>query len=282
MHKLICAALLAFAPLSAAADHVLSIGGSVTEIVYALDQQDRLVGRDTTSTFPDAVTDLPDVGYMRALSPEGMLSVGPDLILMEQGAGPSETIRTLSDAGVRMVTIPDGFSPDGVLAKVSAVADALDQKPAGDRLNARLQADFDAVLARVYGAHGPKPRVLFILGNQGGRLMGAGDENAAAAMIDLAGGVNAIQGFKGYKALTDEAIATANPDVILVMSRGDDGESEGVTDDDDYLTHPALAQTPAGLSRRVVRMPGMFLLGFGPRTPQAIGALHDALYPPQS
>jgi iron complex transport system substrate-binding protein len=107
-------------------------------------------------------------------------------------------------------------------------------------------------------------------------LTGAGQGNAADAMITLAGGVNAVGGFEGYKALGDEAIAASAPDILLVMSRGDDGASEGVQDDDDYLTHPAIAQTPAGQAGRIIRMPGMFLLGFGPRTPEAIAELHAA------
>ena len=279
MRALICATALALLPVAAlAADRVLSIGGSITETVYALKAGDRLIGRDTTSTFPEAAQALPDVGYMRALSPEGVLSVNPDLVLIEAGAGPAETLQTLAGAGVAMVTVPDGFTPEGVLAKVDAVAAALDAGAEGDALKARLRADFDAVLARVAAAPGPRPRVLFILGNQGGRLMGAGQDNAADAMIALAGGVNAMQGFSGYKALTDEAIATAAPDIILAMAQGEGGPS-AIQGNDDLLTHPALAQTPAGQAGRVVRMPGMFLLGFGPRTPEALTARHDALYP---
>ncbi|MDP3340404.1 hemin ABC transporter substrate-binding protein [Frigidibacter sp.] len=269
-------AALALLPLGAAAqERVLAIGGSVTEIVYRLGEQNRLVGRDSTSTWPAEVEALPDVGYMRQLSPEGVLSVSPELILMESGAGPAETLDTLAGAGVLTVTVPDEFSPDGVLAKVRSVADALDVPEKGEALAADLEAQMQTALAKVAAEDGPPPRVLFILGNSGGRLMGAGTDTAAAAMIALAGGTSAIDSFEGYKALTDEAIAVAAPDVILAMERGE-GASHG---SDEYLTHPALAQTPAALDGRVVRMPGTFLLGFGPRTPEAIAALHAALYP---
>lgn len=268
----LCLSLCAGAA-QADAERVLSIGGSVTEIVYALGQGDRLVGRDTTSTFPEAAQALPDVGYMRALSPEGVLSVGPDLILTEAGAGPAETLATLRATGLPITEINEVFTPDGVLTRVREVAAALQVPEAGERLAARLDAEMQAALAEIPGA-GPRPRVLFILANTGGRLMGAGSDNAADAMIALAGGQNALTGFSGYKALTDEAIAGAAPNVIVVMDR-----AAPQTDDTPYLTHPALAQTPAGRAKRVVHMPGMFLLGFGPRTPEAIRALHAALYP---
>ncbi len=266
--------VLALLPqMAQAQERVLSIGGAVTEVIYRLGAQDRLVGRDMTSTYPEAATALPDVGYMRQLSPEGVLSVSPDLILMEGGAGPAETLATLAQTGVNIVTVPDGKTPEAVVQKVEIVAQALGAD--GAALAQELRAGFGAAQAEVARATGPKPRVLFILGNSGGRLTGAGAETAAQAMMALAGGVNALEGFSGYKALSDEALAAAAPEVILVMSRG---ASEGVGSDADYLAHPALAQTPAGQAGRVVRMEGSFLLGFGPRMPEAIVALHRALY----
>lgn len=278
MIRLALALALAVLPAAAARaqERVLSIGGSVTEVIYALGEEGRLVGRDTTSGFPPEAGALPDVGYMRQLSPEGVLSVAPDLIILSGGAGPAETLATLEAAGVRMLTVPEDFTTDGVIARIEAVAVALGVPEKGADLAARTQAGLDAARAQVAQYDGERPRVLFLLSNAGGRLTGAGQGNAADAMITLAGGVNAVGGFEGYKALGDEAIAASAPDILLVMSRGDDGASEGVQDDDDYLTHPAIAQTPAGQAGRIIRMPGMFLLGFGPRTPEAIAELHAA------
>lgn len=280
MNRLCLALVAALFPLAGQAqERVLAIGGSVTEVVYALGQEGRLVGRDTTSTFPPQAEALPDVGYMRALSPEGVLSVAPDLILMEAGSGPAETLATLAGAGVKTVTLPDGFSAESVSEKIRVVAAALGVPQKGDELVAGLEARMRAARDKVAAQTAPPPRVLFILGNSGGRLTGAGTGTAAQAMIELAGGVNALGDFAGYKALTDEAIAAAAPDVILAMERGDGGASEGVKSDDDYLSHPALRHTPAAQAGRVLRLPGMFLLGFGPRTPEAIEALHAGLFP---
>ncbi|SDE64519.1 ABC transporter substrate-binding protein [Rhodobacter capsulatus] len=278
MRALVCAAVLALVPgLLAAQDRVLSIGGGVTEVVAALGEAGRLVGRDTTSTYPATVTALPDVGYMRALSPEGVLSVAPDLILLTEGAGPPETLETLRETGVKLVPVPEGHTPEAVLDKVRTVAAALGVADKGEALAARLEAEMTAALAQVAQDSGPKPRVLFILSNAGGRLTGAGAGTSAAAMIALAGGQNVLTGFDGYKALGDEAIATAAPEVILMMARtGEDAGGHGAAD---LASHPALAATPAAKAGRVVRMDGMLLLGFGPRTPEAISALHAALAP---
>ncbi len=254
---------------------VVSIGGSVTEIVHALGQGDRLVARDTTSSFPDAVTDLPDVGYMRALSPEGVLSVDPDLIIAEDGAGPPETIAILTAAALPFVSVPDGYTRDAVRAKIIAVADALGVPDKG----AALAAETDAALSRATAASRTDTprRVLFVLSMQGGRILASGRDTAADGIIALAGGVNAVTEFSGYKPLTDEAVAAAAPDVILMMDR----RGDHAIADADLLAHPAIATTPVAQAGAgaIVRMDGLLLLGFGPRTPGAVAHLHAALYP---
>ena len=252
---------------------VLSIGGSVTEIVYALGEQDRLVARDTTSQFPADVTDLPDVGYMRALSAEGVLSVNPSLILAEVGSGPPETMDILSAASIDMVMVPDGYDADAVPEKVRVVADALGVTEKGEALIARYNADMAEALGALEGRLVEKPAVMFILSMRGGRVLVSGSNTAADGIITLSGAANAVADFEGYKPLTDEAIAAAAPDVILMMDRGGDQFAADL----ELFSHPALSVTPAALNRRVVRINGLLLLGFGPRTPDAVKALSSAL-----
>lgn len=254
-------------------DRVLSIGGSVTEIVYALGQEHRLVARDTTSIFPESANDLPDVGYIRALSAEGVLSVAPELIISEEGAGPPETIEALEAAAIPFITIPDVYSADGVIAKVRAVGRALDAEDAAKTLADQIQANFQQAESRLAAVNAPK-KVLFILSTQGGRIMASGTGTAANGIIEMAGGTNAITAFSGYKPLTDEAIAIAGPDVILMMDRSGDHNVQ----DDVLFAMPALVPTPAARDRAIVRMNGLYLLGFGPRTAQAALDLNAALY----
>ena len=248
---------------------VLSIGGAVTEIVYALEMEHLLIGPDPPSNFPPEVTELPDVGYMRALSPEGVLAIAPDLIIAVEGAGPPETIDVLNDAGIAFVTIPEGFDGTALRTKVEAVAQALGVSDRGailaDQIDEELQAASDSI--------GPDaPRVLFILSMQNGRVMASGSGTAADAIITMAGGQNAFTAFEGYLPVTDEAVLAAAPDVILMMDRSGDHAME----DADLFAHPALSTTPAAQQGQVIRMDGLFLLGFGPRTPQAVTDLARA------
>lgn len=258
------------------AQRVLALGGSVTEIVAALGAEDRLVGRDTTSTFPPSVMSLPDVGYFRALSPEGVLALNPDLILSEAGAGPQEALDVLQAAGIPFTMASPDTSPEGLIAKIETVAHALDLPDEGKALAARVAQGLAEARSKAATVQSPR-RVLFILSLQGGRVMAGGEGSSAESIITLAGGINAGTGFEGYKQITDEAVLTAAPDVILMMDREGDLEIANT----DVLAHPALSQTPAARSGAIIRMDGLLLLGFGPRTPQAAADLHALLYPGQ-
>ncbi|MEM6634324.1 MAG: ABC transporter substrate-binding protein [Pseudomonadota bacterium] len=256
---------------ASAQDRILSLGGSVTEIVFALGEGDRLIARDTTSSFPPQVEELPDVGYLRALSPEGVLSVEPDLVIAEDGAGPPEAIAVLEAASVPFITVPDGYDRAAVRAKILAVADALEVPEKGAELADKVD---DALIAAMNAAAGAEEkRVMFVLSMQGGRILASGTGTAADGIIRLAGAENAVTAYEGYKPLTDEAAITARPDVILMMDRG----GRHATDDTNLFSHPGLAVTPAARNKAVVRIDGLLLLGFGPRTPEAVQRLSDAL-----
>ena len=270
--------LLALMPLAAAAqERVVALGGSVTEIVHALGEEGRLVGRDTTSTFPPAAQALPDLGYMRALSAEGVLSVNPDLILAEEGAGPPVALDLLRHGGIPFVTVPDAHDAEGVARRIEVVGEALGVKDKAAALADKVRADIDMVAAsRPEEAR----RVLFLLSVTGGKLMAGGTGTAADSIIRLAGGTNAADGFSGYKTLTDEALGASAPDVILLMDRGaSDPEAETDAALDRLRALPAVAATPAVQNGKVISMDGLYLLGFGPRTADAAGDLARFLTP---
>lgn len=254
---------------------VASVGGSITEIVYALGEEAKLVARDSTSVYPEAALKLPDVGYMRALSPEGVLSVSPTGILALEGSGPKEAVDVLKKASIPFVSIPEAFTHQGIVDKVRVVGKALGAEAKAEELATQVDQQLSEAEALTAGIpQAERKRVLFILSLQGGKLLASGSGTAAAGIIDLAGAVNAVEGFSGYKQLTDEAAITAKPDVILMMDR----EGELAIDDSELYGHPAIASTPAGQARRVIRMDGAYLLGFGPRTASAVKDLAASLY----
>lgn len=268
-------ALLALpAAAFAEANRVVALGGVVTEILYDLHLENRIVAVDTTSLFPpEALKEKPDVGYVRALSAEGVLSAKPDLVLAIEGAGPADALTLIRQTGVKLVTVPDEPSPEGITKKIETIGALFGVQPDAARLSGSVRDGFAALEAR-RAKLGKPVRVLFVLSLQNGRSMVGGRETAADGIIRLAGGVNAAADVSGYKPMTDEAIAAAAPDVILTMRNGGHGIPA-----DTLFALPAYAGTPAAHAKALVAMDGLLLLGFGPRTPQAASELMHALYP---
>jgi iron complex transport system substrate-binding protein len=253
---------------------IVSIGGAITEILYALGFEDRLAGVDSTSLYPAAaLRDKPNVGYMRQLSPEGVLGLNPSLVLAVQGSGPKETMDVLEAAKVPLVLVPETFSEQGLLDKIKLVGHAMGADRRAECLSAAVTDDLSHL--RQLRATVTKPvRVMFVMSLLNGRAMAAGQNTAANEIIALAGGVNAIEDYDGYKIISDEAIVAAKPDVVLSIQRGKDSlDAETV-----YL-HPAFAMTPVAANRAFIAMEGLYLLGFGPRTAAAARDLSIKLYP---
>ena len=111
------------APPERVAARVVTLGGSVTEIVYQLGQGGKLVGDDLSSLYPEAATKLPRVGYYRAVPVEGVLALKPDLVLASEQAGPPDALKRLGDVGVRIVTVPDAPSVDSLKARIRNIAE---------------------------------------------------------------------------------------------------------------------------------------------------------------
>jgi iron complex transport system substrate-binding protein len=269
-------------PLPARADgegpidssRIVSIGGTVTEIIYALGLESKIVGVDTTSLYPpDALKRTPNVGYMRALSAEGILSLKPSWVIAIEGSGPPAALKLVSDAGAPLTTIHDEPSPDGIAAKIEAIGKLLGVEEKAATLANQTRARF-ALVENMRPRASEPPRVLFILSLQNGRPMVGGRGTAADAIIRLAGGINAADAIDGFKPMTDEGVIAAAPDVVLKMNNGN-----MVGGKDEIFSLPAFAATPAATKRALVGMDGLYLLGFGPRTPDAARDLMAALYP---
>lgn len=256
-------------------ERIVAAGGVVTEVLYALGLQDRLVGVDSTSQFPtEALKTKPTIGYVRALSAEGILSLRPSVVIAIPGSGPPDALALLRDAGARLEFVPDEPTRGGVVARIERIGAIVGAQEAARRLAAQASAGF-AEVEGLRAALPAKRRVLFVLSLQNGRMMVGGRNSTADAIIGLAGGINAADAIEGYKPMSDEAILAAAPDVILTMRNG--SSPNGTTDE--LFAMPAFAHTPAAARRGHVVMDGLYLLGFGPRTPAAARDLMAAIYP---
>ena len=263
--------LFALPAAAEAPRRVVSIGGALTEIVYALEAQEVLVGNDTTSYYPPAAEHLPKVGYQRALSAEGIVSLSPDLVMLTEEAGPPAVLAQLQAANIPILQLRAGRSLTDVRDAIRVIARALKKDRAGSALIDAIDRQ-TAELAKVTARHPTDKRVLFILQHGGGAPMAGGRETAADSIIRLSGAQNAVTEYTGYKPLTPEAAAALQPDVILTTARGL-AQAGGK---DALLAAPGLSLTPAARTGSLIVMDALLLLGFGPRTVQAAATLHEA------
>ncbi|MPZ40967.1 MAG: ABC transporter substrate-binding protein [Rhizobiales bacterium] len=253
---------------------IVSIGGAITEILYALGLEQHVVAIDSTSFHPpQALRDKPNVGYVRALSPEGVIGLNPSLILAAEDAGPKETIAVLRAAGIPFVLVPDKYNGKSILEKIEIVSTAAGGAERGACLAKAVAADLDA-LAKIR-AHVDHPvKAAFLLSFVNDRAMVAGRATAADGIIALAGATNAINEYEGYKPINDEAIIAAKPEFVLAMRR-----DSHPLDAQTVFAHPGFALTPAAKRQGFVAMNALYLLGFGPRTALAARDLAATLYP---
>ena len=261
------AALLApeaAAPLPATMrTRLVCIGGTITEILYALGAESSIVGIDSTSNYPpQALKDKANIGYMRQVSPEGVLSLNPSLVLVMRDSGPASALSQIAHSPVPMIYVDATPTAEAVIGRVRFLGQLLDLTAQSNKLAAKIQLGFTQ-LAALRAQQKNTPKVMFVLTATGNQAMIGGAGTAADSIIKLAGGQNAAANAHGYVMAGAESIISMAPDVILTMQHG------GAPLPDHLLKMPGFINTPAGINNASIAMDGELLLGFGPRTPEA-------------
>ena len=254
-------ALPTLAHANRVATRVVCLGGTVTEIVYALGAGNRLVGVDLSSRYPDDASRLPQVGYYRDFSIEGVASLRPDLVLASEHAGPRQALDSLDRLGVPVVRVPGRASIDSLALAISTVARSLGLQTAGEALIASVRDKLGPVPAG-------RPPTVLVVSSHTGRLQGAGGDTSAGELVRLAGGSNLLEHQAGYRPIPAESVAALAPEVIVTtrLSIGPEGIAG-------FARQPGIATTPAARDGRIHAVDDLLLLGFGPRVPEAVALL---------
>jgi len=250
------------------ATRIVSLNGTLTEILCSFGYEKNIVGVDVTSTYPQSILEKPKVGHNRNMSAEGIIALKPDIVLGVQENMKPELAAQLRAAGARVLLFSPEYSVKGAKKMIQAVADSLRYGGKTSDVFAAIDAD-----TREAARLPSKPKVLFIYARGAGTLMASGTNTSIHSIIGLAGGQNAVTAYEDFKPLTTEALVSANPDVILLFDSGL-ASLGGV---DGLLQVPGVSLTNAGKAKRVIEMDGQLLTGFGPRTGTAIAQLSKKL-----
>ncbi len=257
-------------------DRIIPLSGSIAEVVFTLGLGDNVVGRDITATFEQAA-DLPVVTRGHDVSAESVLSLHPTVILASATTGPAEAVEQIRAAGIPMVMFSGAGDLTDVDRSIAEIAAALGVDEAGDELRERTADRIAEVQKSVPDVDPPlKVAFLYLRGSASIYLIG-GERSGASGLIEAAGAVDAGKeaGFDAdFTPITSEAMVASAPDVILVMTKG----LESVGGIDGLLELPGIAQTPAGMDRRVAWIDDGIILNYGPRTDQVLASLVEQIY----
>ena len=250
-------------------NRVVVLANGVAEILNSLNAKSIIVGRDISST-EEALKDVPIVTSGHQVISEKVISLQPDLVIVDASTGPKAALDQIRSAGIKVVETPESWTLSDIPKKVSAVAAAIGAPRQADLLNQKMAQQ--AVSKKISG--NPRVAFLYLRGTSSIYLIG-GPGSGADSLISAVGAtdVGAQRLKHPFNTLTAESLAAMNPDVILVMSKG----LESVGGVDGLVKLPGVAQTTAGKNRAVIDVDDSLLLSFGPRTPSLVNALAVAL-----
>jgi iron complex transport system substrate-binding protein len=251
---------------------IISVGGSLTEIIFQLNLEDKLIGVDTTSNFPEKAKTLKKIGYKRNLSSEGILSLKPDLVILNDEAGPTLVIEQIKNSGVEILKLKSARSISEIKENINQIAKKFNKKREAKNLINKINYSLEKLNKKI-AKQKDKQKIMFILGH-GGSLMVSGKDTAGDAIIKISGAKNAISDFSGYRILTPESVIKVNPDIILIGKN----ELESLGGKKSLLKNKAISLTNAAKNNRIISMDLLLLLGFGPRTVEAAEKLNESIY----
>jgi iron complex transport system substrate-binding protein len=275
---LICTACSRFhnAPADARGERYVVISPIYNEIIWALGAQDTVVGIDLSTTYPPDVKKVQTVGYHRALSAEGILSLHPTAIIHDNNIGPPQVVQQLQQLNMPMKTFTsknDSFEGTKALiremgtyfhkeARAEELCKTLDEQRAASLEKVKQYTDHPRVAVIHFGR---ASNVYLVVGKGGG-----GDGGGVSQMIELAGGQMAVENRGMQRMESPEIVAQANPDVILLTDYGYD-RLGGSTDQIKAL--PGVATSAAAKNNRIFRVEENVLNYFGPRSGENIAKI---------
>ena len=242
---------------------IVAAGGSITEILFFLGQEKKIVALDVTSTYPEQTKKLPSIGYVRGLSAEGILSMNPSLIIGENDMGPPAVVNQLREIDIDLRTIPEDQSVEGILKKIYCVASILDiEDIAKEKIDIELSSPITELNNIVKSKKIEEVKIMLILSMKGSSPIVAGRNTSGHGYIEMIGAKNAFDSFEGWQVVSSESILKENPDFIILPQR----DLHKNSDVSKIIDDPIFSNINAGIQNNFIFDDGMAILGFSPRT----------------
>lgn len=244
-------------PQQSSKARIVALANGAAEIVAALGAKSALVGRDIASTDAE-LSAIPIVTSGHQVIAEKVIALKPTVVIIDGSTGPATAIAAIKSARIKVVKINEAWNLTDIFTKVKAVGNAIGLP------SKTLIAKMKSSITGAKTTWKPKIAFLYLRGPSSIYLIG-GPGSGADSLINAIGGTDVgAQTLKNpFNTLTSEALVKANPDLILVMTKG----LQSVGGISGLINLPGVAQTNAGKAKRVLSVDDSLLLSFGPRTP---------------
>ena len=243
---------------------IITAGGTITEVVDALGYSDDIIATDITSTYPSGMQDLPSIGYRNQIKAEGILALGPDLVLIEEGYLNPDVVTQLKAAQINIQVFAKPTTVEGTKKLVIAMAAFFGEEKKGKEINAAIDADI-ADLNAYLESQDSQPKAIFVMARGPETVFIAGDKTFASEMFKLAKIEGTATGFDEFAPLTPESLVSMNPEYLIFFESG----IQSVGGKDGLVAIQGIDQTTAYKEDHIVAIDGQFLSGFGPRVGKA-------------
>jgi iron complex transport system substrate-binding protein len=257
-------AFLATLFCQAIAQHrIVTAGSSTTEIVCALGLGDKIIATDRTSLYPQKMQLLPSIGYRDNIGAEGIISLQPDLIILEKEYVKEDVVSQLKSTGIKILVVEHAQNFESTKTRIRAIASVLSKTKEGEALITKTESALQNIQKKV-NASTIRPTVLCVYARSAGAMQVAG-KNTSFGILPLAGLQNVLSDIEGYKPLNTESLIQANPDYILFFTTG----LESIGGIEGALKIAGVEQTTAGKKKQIIHMDGILLTNWGPRVAEA-------------
>lgn len=256
------------APESRETLRIVSLKGVSSEILASLGCAHEIVGIDVTSVYPETLKTKENLGHVSGVSAQSILSLQPTLVIADEAELNPETKSQLEMVGVRVHVLTQIYTPDGTRQLIKDMGKIVNKTTAADSLLDVFNEQIKDVKKST-----KQEQIVFIYARGAGTLMVAGGGTQMDALITLSGHVNPFNHIDGFIPLTAEALVKANPDVLLFFTSG----YESLGGDSGLSQIPGYDIIRAGKEKRIVHLDGSLASSFGPRLPQGIQHLTQAI-----
>ena len=237
---------------------IITIGGCVTETIFKLGMGNTVVAVDQSSTYPEEVKELPQVGYIRAISSEGILSMMPDLILTTTDMGPPNVVKQIENSGVNLNIFNSPHSFEEINSLIDDISNLLNANEKGSKVKEEMSITKKALDA-IKNKHKDKIKMVFFMSPKSNSFNAAGDGTRADYLINFIGGNNIFKDqFTRYKKVTKEEILNLNPDIILI------GNIYDTKEESIFITNPEFQHINAVKNHKIFSLDMGKYLTFGP------------------